>query len=127
MSTGTTQREPIRVYVTGSCEGLDRLRETLASHVEIDFVGWSEHVAEASAALAGGHLQVVVHGTRSTSLPADDVAMIREHTRSPIVVLASGESTALLDEARTAGVKVLAGSPCSPWAGSCSGTRPPSL
>ena len=56
-------------------------------------------MAEASAALAGGHLQVVVHGTRSTSLPADEIAMIREHTRSPIVVLASGESTALLDEA----------------------------
>ena len=100
MSTSTTtQREPIRVYVTGSCEGLDRLREALASHAEIDFVGWSEHVAEASAALAGGHLQVVVHGTSSTSLPADEVAMIREHTRSPIVLLASGESTALLDEA----------------------------
>ena len=95
----TTQREPIRVYVTGGCEGLDRIREALATHAEIDFVGWSEHVAEASAALAGGHLQVVVHGTRSTSLPADEIAMIREHTRSPIVVLASGESTALLDEA----------------------------
>jgi len=91
--------DSIRTYVTGSCDGLDRLREALATHPELDFVGWSEHVAEATAALAGGHLQVVVHATRSTSFPAGEVAAIREHTRSPIVVLASGESTALLDEA----------------------------
>ena len=32
--------------VTGSCDGLDRLREGLATHPELDFVGWSEHVAE---------------------------------------------------------------------------------
>ena len=88
-----------RIYVTGSCDGLDRLREGLATHPDLDFVGWSENVAEATAALAGGHLQVVVHATRSTSFPADEVAAIREHTRSPIVILASGESSALLDEA----------------------------
>ncbi len=61
--------EPIRIYVTGSCEGLDRIREALSTHPELDFVGWSEHVAEATAALAGGHLRVVVHATRSTSFP----------------------------------------------------------
>ena len=59
-----------RIYVTGSCDGLDRLREGLATHPDLDFVGWSENVAEATAALAGGHLQVVVHATRSTSFPA---------------------------------------------------------
>ena len=53
-----------RIYVTGSCDGLDRLREALATHPDLDFVGWSENVAEATAALAGGHLQVVVHATR---------------------------------------------------------------
>jgi len=91
--------ESTRIYVTGSCDGLDRLREGLAAHPELDFVGWSENVAEASAALAGGHLQVVVHATRSATFPADEVAAIREHTRSPIVILASGESSALLEEA----------------------------
>jgi pilus assembly protein CpaE len=91
--------ESIRIYVTGSCEGLDRLREALASHPDLDFVGWSENVAEATTALAGGHLRVVVHATRSTSFPGGEVAAIREHTRSPIVILASGESTALLEEA----------------------------
>ena len=91
--------ESTRIYVTGSCDGLDRLREGLAAHPELDFVGWSENVTEASAALAGGHLQVVVHATRSATFPADEVAAIREHTRSPIVILASGESSALLEEA----------------------------
>ena len=90
-----TISESTRIYVTGSCDGLDRLREGLAAHPELDFVGWSENVSEASAALAGGHLQVVVHATRSATFPATSP----EHTRSPIVILASGESSALLEEA----------------------------
>jgi pilus assembly protein CpaE len=99
LRTTTATRERIRIYVTGSCEGLEGLRDALANHPELDFVGWSEHVAEATAALAGGHLQVVVHATRSTSLPAGEIAAIREQTRSPIVVLAAGESSTLLEEA----------------------------
>src|SRR5215204_7339792 len=91
--------ESIRIYVTGSCEGLDNLRDQLANHPDLDFVGWSENVAEATTALAGGHLRVVAHATRSTSFPAGEVAAIREHTRSPIVIIASGESSALLEEA----------------------------
>ncbi len=67
---GKPMSDKIRIYVTGSCEGIERLREALATHPDLDFVGWSEHVAEATAALAGGHLQVVVHATRDTSLPA---------------------------------------------------------
>ena len=91
--------DSIRIYMTGSCDGLDGLREALASHPELDFVGWSDHVAEAAPALAGGHLQVVVHATGSQSFPAGEIAAIREHTRSPIVILASGEASALLEEA----------------------------
>ena len=94
-----TGNESTRIYVTGSATGLDRLREGLATHPDLDFVGWSENVADASAALAGGHLQVVIHATRTATFPADEVAAIREHTRSPIVILASGESSALLEEA----------------------------
>ena len=68
---GEPMSENTRIYVTGSCDGLDQLREGLATHPEIDFVGWSEHVGEATPALAGGHLQVVVHATRETTLPGD--------------------------------------------------------
>ncbi len=103
-SSNGSPRERVRIYVTGTCDGLDRLRDGLAQHPELDFVGWSENVTDAAAALAGGHLQVVVHGTRETSLPADEISVIREHTRSPIVVLASGESSALLEDALDAEV-----------------------
>jgi pilus assembly protein CpaE len=98
-NSNTMTRERVRIYVTGSCDGLERLREGLATHPELDFVGWSEHVAEATAALAGGHLQVVVHATRDTALPGIELAAIREQTRAPIVLIASGESSALLDDA----------------------------
>ncbi len=98
-STHTMIRDRARVYVTGSCDGVERLRDALSEHPELEFVGWSEQVGEATAALAGGHLEVVVHATRDTTLPDHELAIIREHTRSPIVVLASGESSALLEEA----------------------------
>ena len=43
MSTATITRDRVRIYVTGTCDGLDRLREALAQHPELDFVGWSEN------------------------------------------------------------------------------------
>jgi pilus assembly protein CpaE len=97
-------RERTRVFLTGWCEGLPELHETLARHAEIDLVGHSEAVAEGSGALAGGHLGAVLHATRSSHLPADDIASIREHTQAPIVLLASGEATALLEDALDADV-----------------------
>ena len=103
-STNTAPRDRVRTYITGSCDGLEGLRDALADHPELDLVGWSEHVADATAALAGGHLQVVVHATRSTALPAAEMAAIREQTRSPIVIIASGEASGLLDEALDADV-----------------------
>ena len=97
-------REPTRIYITGVCDGLDELTSSLAEHPEIELVGRQEHVANAAAALAGGHLGVVLHGTRHPSLPADELAAIREHTRTPVVLLASGEASALLEEALEADV-----------------------
>ena len=100
----TDTRDRLRVYMTGTCDGSDTLRDALAAHPELDFVGASEHVAEAAAALAGGHIAVVLHATRSSTLPADELASIREHTRAPVMIVASGESSALLDEALDADV-----------------------
>ena len=97
-------REKVRIFVTGHCDGLPELREALERHGEIELVGWSEGVRESASTLTGGHLQVVLHGTRASSLPADDLAAIREHTRAPLILLASGESSALLEEALEADV-----------------------
>ena len=98
----TTQvgaREKVRVYITGNCEGLADLREALERHLEVDFIGWSEDVAAAASTLRGGHLGTILHGTRSSSFPTAELAAIREHTRAPVILLASGESSALLEEA----------------------------
>jgi pilus assembly protein CpaE len=102
--TDNTQRERVRVFATGSCEGFDKLRESLASHPEIEMVGSSTTVGEGAAALAGGHLDAVLHATRGATLPADELAAIREHTRAPVLIVASSGSAGLLQQALDADV-----------------------
>jgi pilus assembly protein CpaE len=92
-------REPVRVYFTGTCEGLDKLRDALSSHPELEVVGASEHVSQASSVLAGGHLGCVLHATNAPSLPASELAAIREQTAAPVIILASGAQSTLLEEA----------------------------
>ena len=93
-----------RLYFTGDCDGFGELRDALAQHPELELIGSSEHVAQATGALAGGHLDCILHGTRSTAFPATEIAAIREQTRAPIVVVASSSATAILDEALDADV-----------------------
>jgi len=94
----------VRVYLTGSCEGFEKLRDSLSQQPGLEVVGSSEQVAGALAALAGGHLDCVLHCTSAPTLPAHELAVIREQTRSPILLVASGEPSALLDEALGADV-----------------------
>jgi len=101
---GEEERDRVRVFVTGSCEGLDGLRAALEAHDEVELVGWSEQVRDGAGALAGGHLNVVLHGTRGESLPTLELAAIREYTRAPVILVASLESSALLEEALDADV-----------------------
>ena len=87
----TNTRERLRIYVTGSCD-------------ELELVGSSEHVQEAAAALAGGHLEAILHATRGPLYPAEELAAVREYTRAPVILLASGDSAGLLEEALEDGV-----------------------
>jgi pilus assembly protein CpaE len=96
--------DAIRIYMTGTCEGFDKLQDALAQQPGIEVVGASEHPGAASAALQGGHLDCVLHATSSSTLPAHEVATIRDHTRVPLLLLASGEASALLEEALGADV-----------------------
>jgi pilus assembly protein CpaE len=91
--------DAIRIYMTGTCEGFEKLQEALAQQPGIEVVGTSEHPGAASAALQGGHLDCVLHATSSSTLPAHEVATIRDHTRVPLLLLASGEASALLEDA----------------------------
>jgi pilus assembly protein CpaE len=104
VDTQAPAREKSRVFVTGSCEGLPELWDALGRHGEIELVGRSDQVREGAGALTGGHLQAVLHATRSSALPADELAAIREYSQAPIVLLASGESSTLLEEALDADV-----------------------
>jgi pilus assembly protein CpaE len=97
-------RDKVRVFMTGDCEGLAELRQALGRHPEVDFVGSSTSISEAAGALRGGHLGVVLHGTRFSTFPQAEIAAIREHTRASVILLASGEASALLDEALEAEV-----------------------
>jgi pilus assembly protein CpaE len=99
MSVNGHTRDSVRLFVTGWCDGLEDLREALDRHMDIELVGASEGVRDAAGALTGGHLVAVLHATRSAVYPADEIAAIREHTPAPIVLLASGEASALLEEA----------------------------
>src|SRR5919199_3249152 len=98
IETPVATREKVRIFVTGTCDGLPELRDALERHGEVEVVGWSDGVTDSASTLTGGHLQVVLHGTRSSSLPEDELAAIREHTPAPVILLASGEASALLDE-----------------------------
>ena len=92
--------ERIRVYFTGDCQGFETLRAALAENAEIEVVGWRAEAAQAATPLAGGHLDCVVHATRDASFPAADVALIREQTRAPVILVASGaEAAAMLEQA----------------------------
>jgi pilus assembly protein CpaE len=104
VETQAAVREKVRVLMTGSCEGLAELKDALERHLEVELVAWSEHAADAASVLAGGHLGVILHGTRSSALPQSELAQIREHTRAPVILLASGESSALLEDALEADV-----------------------
>ena len=93
-----------RVYFTGDCDGLAELRDALADRGDLEVVGWSEHVAQATGVLAGGHLDCILHGSRAETFPATEVAAIREQTRAPIVVVASNSAAGILDAALDADV-----------------------
>jgi pilus assembly protein CpaE len=97
-------RDGIRIFVCGSCDGSAALVEALAQEPGLELVGVSPTAQEAVGTFAGGHLSVVLHATGGQTLPADELAVIREHTRAPIVVLASGEASQLLEQALEADV-----------------------
>jgi hypothetical protein len=60
---------PLRVYITGSCEGLAEIVDALGIHGGVELVGIMEDVPEAASALTGGHLDAVIHATRGSEFP----------------------------------------------------------
>ena len=94
----------IRIYLIGSCDGFQPLRDQLADHPELDFVGESDHVGQATAVLAGGHLDCILFATRDATFPAAEIAAVREHSRAPLIMFGSGEAGVMLEQALDADV-----------------------
>jgi pilus assembly protein CpaE len=94
----------LRLFATGRCDGFHDLLAAIGACDEIELVGASAEVRDAASALAGGHLDAVLHGTGGSEFPAGEVAAIREHTRAPVVLVTAGASPTILDQALEAGV-----------------------
>ena len=76
--TQNDSRDRLRVFVTGSCDGLAEVAQALDANDELELVGSTESVQEASTALAGGHLEAVLHATRARlTISADTLRIDR--------------------------------------------------
>ena len=84
-------KQRLRIYVTGSCDGLGDVLQALEAHDELELVGSADGIQEAASALAGGHLDAILHATRGPMYPGEELAAVREYTRAPVIVLASGD------------------------------------
>jgi pilus assembly protein CpaE len=104
MTENENGKEKLRLYVTGSCDGLAEVVQALQTHDELELVGSAEMIQEAASALAGGHLDAILHATRGPAYPAGEMATMREYTRAPVILLASGDCSGLLEEALEDGV-----------------------
>ena len=102
--THNEPRQRLRIFATGSCEGLPEVLQALAAHAEIDLVGSSQTVQEVASALTGGHLEAIIHATRGPGFPQDDFAAIREYTRAPLILLVSGDASDILETALEEGI-----------------------
>src|SRR5688500_536532 len=92
-------QEKHRIYVTGTCDGLREVLHALQAHDALGRGGSAEMIRAAAAALAGGHLAALLHATRGPACPGEELATVREYTRAPVILLASGDCSGLLEEA----------------------------
>src|SRR5947209_3130757 len=91
-----------RVWITGDCDGLDALaRELEAARTSVYRAPGT--LLELAARLAAARPEAILHGSRDGG-DAAEVAAIREHTRAPVVLVTTGRSAAVVDEALAAGV-----------------------
>ena len=95
---------PIRIHATGTCEGFDRLLETLSTREDVEIVAATEQVAEATEELTRGPLDLVLHATAGQSFPAADIELIQQCTKVPILLVGAGDCSGILAEALEAGV-----------------------
>jgi pilus assembly protein CpaE len=96
---------PVRVYLTGSIEGLAPLRDGIAAHPGVQVVGLAADPTTAGRALAESGAHVIVHSSPTADrFPAGDVEAIRALTAAPVVLLVPALNDDLLGDAVAAGI-----------------------
>jgi pilus assembly protein CpaE len=91
-----------RIFISGSCEGLDQLLRDLVDRPEIEIAGWTEAVASPAAPLTGGDADVVLHASRGAQPLAEELREVSRITRAPVVVLVANAPGSFLDQAVSA-------------------------
>ena len=100
-----------QVFVSGTCEGIGAVMETLQSEAGLELVGSSDVLSDANAWFAAAGVAVVVHASTTPSAPAEDLATLREYTSAPVILLTNGDSSQILDDALDAGFADVVGLP----------------
>jgi DNA-binding NarL/FixJ family response regulator len=96
---------PIKVFITGTADGLAEVREGLADHPAVELVGTAADPVSAGSRLAESGAQVVLHGTSSTNgLPTAEIEAIRAATAAPIVLVTSVAGSGILSDSLSAGI-----------------------
>lgn len=105
MSEAAQRAEPgtAHAILVGDCPGLGGIRGALAHHDEIELLE-AASAREAAGPLSRWDVDVVLLATVGPSLPADELAELREHTKSPVIVLAPAAAAEVLEQALRADV-----------------------
>jgi Flp pilus assembly CpaE family ATPase len=80
-----------RLVMTGDCDGLAELRDSIAAHPELDLRGWCEEIEDAAGLLGRGPA-AVLHGTAGPELPEAELEAIGAYTDAPVVLVTPDES-----------------------------------
>ncbi len=91
-----------RIFISGSCQGLDQLLRDLVDRNELEIAGWTDSVASPGAPLTGGDADVVLHASRGERALADELAEVSRITKAPVVVLVANAPGSVLDQAVSA-------------------------
>jgi pilus assembly protein CpaE len=93
-----------QIYVIGACSGLSEALARLSASGRIEILGSSAEIDAAAASLGGLHADLVLYALEQSVFPADGLARLREHTNAPVILVASGDCSGIVDRALEAGV-----------------------
>ncbi len=96
---------PVRIFISGACAGLAQVRDSLAAHADIEFLGMAADTTKAAQKIRANGSQVILHAVAvSEELPVDEIEILREESAAPIVLLVNEMTPELLQGALRMGI-----------------------